>query len=249
MKDAALAGGAQVGALAAAAELYIDVCQRARSAGNTAAYYPGINGATLSLLAGDEAAAMRLAREVLNQLAAFAPEQKRATTRRQRSSRRSSFLVMLRALAIWRTGCGRGYGAGSASRLPRIIEHRATIAADRGSKRPRRRVGGCTFAAAGDPLPRTHHRSFRSSGPGFRRSKNPGSGMRSIACSMRGMSASATARWRLAPTSSSRKLYSKRGASVHVVLPFDRDEFIEISVRLRRRALGRTVPDLFGAGG
>jgi class 3 adenylate cyclase len=78
MKDTALAtiGRDRKGLLAAATEAYSKVYRGAKEAANPEAYYPGVNAATLSLLAGDEAAATRLAWDVLNQLSAFPRDKK-----------------------------------------------------------------------------------------------------------------------------------------------------------------------------
>src|SRR5438128_1076306 len=52
------------------------VHRQAITAGNPEAYYPGVNGATLYLLAGEDAAAAALARQVLDQLAARPADRK-----------------------------------------------------------------------------------------------------------------------------------------------------------------------------
>src|SRR5665213_3329639 len=71
-KDAALAaqGMARQSGLAAAAELYEAAYRREAAAGNAEAYYPGVNAATLWLLADERADAIRLANAVLTELGA-----------------------------------------------------------------------------------------------------------------------------------------------------------------------------------
>lgn len=69
-KDAALdaAGGVSRDGLREAAELYERCYRREAAADNAEAYYPAINAATLWLLAGNRDAAARLARDVLSRL-------------------------------------------------------------------------------------------------------------------------------------------------------------------------------------
>lgn len=73
LKDAALAteDADRPAAMAAAASAYRDVYRKAVAARNQDAYYPGINAATLALLAGHQAEAFALARDVLDRLAAW----------------------------------------------------------------------------------------------------------------------------------------------------------------------------------
>ncbi len=76
LKDAAVAarGPARRELLAAAAAAYEAPYRAARAAGLANAYYPGINCATLRLLAGDAEGAAALARELLAQLAEWPGE-------------------------------------------------------------------------------------------------------------------------------------------------------------------------------
>jgi class 3 adenylate cyclase len=229
MKDAALAGGAQVGALAAAAELYIDVCQRARSAGNTAAYYPGINGATLSLLAGDEAAAMRLAREVLNQLAAFAPEQKgyyEAATELEAElilgdvARARDMANGLRARVRQEAQADYRGLSSTVRQLRLIVEAKGLVDEWADALSPPRVIHylGHIIAPSGVPgrFPAEQESGVRDAIDRLLDARDVGFGYGSLAAGADILFAEALL---------------KRGASVHVVLPFDRDEFIEISVR------------------
>jgi class 3 adenylate cyclase len=74
LKDAALttAGGGRGAALAAAADAYETVYLAAEAAGNPETYYPAVNAATLNLLAGRPDAGATRARAVLKQLAGWA---------------------------------------------------------------------------------------------------------------------------------------------------------------------------------
>src|SRR5579872_4507141 len=68
LKDEALAtqGGERSRRLAAAASAYADLYRQAIAVGNPEGYYPGVNGATLYLLAGQGEKAAALAREILD---------------------------------------------------------------------------------------------------------------------------------------------------------------------------------------
>ncbi|MGH7061223.1 MAG: tetratricopeptide repeat-containing protein, partial [Stellaceae bacterium] len=78
LKDEALAthGNDRAPHFLAAADAYAAVYQRALAAGNPEAYYPGVNGATLYLLAGRAEQASALAREVLATFRAWPPGEK-----------------------------------------------------------------------------------------------------------------------------------------------------------------------------
>lgn len=78
LKDEALAthGNDRAKRLAAAGAAYARLYREAAAAGNPEAYYPGVNGATLYLLAGEAEKAAVLAREVLNRLRTRPAERK-----------------------------------------------------------------------------------------------------------------------------------------------------------------------------
>jgi class 3 adenylate cyclase len=78
LKDEALAAGGAVrtAMFAAAGDAYDALYRTALAAGNPDAYYPGVNGATMHLLAGKTAKASSLAREVLAQLSSRPAETK-----------------------------------------------------------------------------------------------------------------------------------------------------------------------------
>jgi class 3 adenylate cyclase/tetratricopeptide (TPR) repeat protein len=77
LKDAALAtlGTSRTSALLKAAEAYAQVYEKAKQATNRDAYYPGVNAATLYLLGGQHDVACEFAQEVLAQLASAPAEQ------------------------------------------------------------------------------------------------------------------------------------------------------------------------------
>jgi class 3 adenylate cyclase len=77
-KDEALAraGDERRVRLRGAAELYQKAFAEESAAGNPEAYYPGINAASLNLLAGEQATAAALAGKVLDQLSAIPPEKR-----------------------------------------------------------------------------------------------------------------------------------------------------------------------------
>ena len=78
LKDDAVAtsGPARVAKLTKAADAYEAVYRAMLDTGNAEAYYPGINCATLRLLAGDTNSSMSLARQILAELAAWPAEKK-----------------------------------------------------------------------------------------------------------------------------------------------------------------------------
>src|SRR5690348_17408731 len=78
LKDTAIAteGDGRAPLLHAAATAYQDLYRKAKAGGNTESYYPGVNAATLSLLAGREQTAFTLARDVLDQLSQLPPSQR-----------------------------------------------------------------------------------------------------------------------------------------------------------------------------
>lgn len=78
LKDTAIAteGDGRAPLLHAAATAYQDLYRKAKAGGNTESYYPGVNAATLSLLAGREQTAFTLARDVLDQLSRLPASQR-----------------------------------------------------------------------------------------------------------------------------------------------------------------------------
>src|SRR5262249_14713155 len=78
LKDEALAAAGPVRTLMlkAAGDAYASLYRRSAAASNPDAYYPGVNAATLWVLAGQNEAAMALAGEVLDQLASRPADQK-----------------------------------------------------------------------------------------------------------------------------------------------------------------------------
>ena len=78
LKDEALAtqGRDRSKRLSTAAAAYAELYRQAVAVGNPEAYYPGVNGATLYLLAGEADTAAALAREVLERLRAWPADRK-----------------------------------------------------------------------------------------------------------------------------------------------------------------------------
>ena len=231
IKDAALAasGGERATLLAAAAEAYAEVYRRAREAGHPEAYYPAVNGATLRLLAGDEPAAMALAGDVLDQLAVYAPERKnyyevatevearlilgeveraqeaaqgvRAQIRREAHADYRGMAATVRQLRLVVEAKRLAEAWGDALAPPRVIHYGGHIIAPPGA--PGR------FPADQEPLVKAAIDKLLAA-------EDVGFGYGSLAAGADILFAEALL---------------ARGASVHLVLPFDRHEFIEVSVR------------------
>ncbi|HTT80004.1 MAG TPA: adenylate/guanylate cyclase domain-containing protein [Stellaceae bacterium] len=230
LKDAALAasGNERSAALAAAARAYEEVCAATRRAGNKGAYYPGINAATLNLLAGAEAAAVKLAREVLNDLAAWrgsksfyeiaseleaqlvlgdadqAVETAKLVRQQVRSDPQTDYrgqASMLRQLRLIVEARGLTGELLEVLSPPRVIHYLGHIIAAPG-KRGR-------FPADQEPAVRKAIERLLAA-------DNVGFGYGSLAAGADILFAEALL---------------ARGASLHVVLPFDREEFINASVR------------------
>jgi len=231
MKDAALAAAKEdrPGLLDAAARAYRDVYHRAKAAANPEAYYPGINGATLSLLAGDEAKAMALARDVLDQLSVHAADRKayyeiateveaelilgdvarardraRGLRTRMREQAQADYRGMAsttRQLRLVVDAKGIAEAWQDALAPPRVIHYGGHIIAAPG-------VAG-RFRADQEP-------AIKKAIEEMLAAEDVGFGYGSLAAGADILFAEALL---------------ARGASIHVVLPFDREEFIEVSVR------------------
>ena len=231
MKDAALAaaGPERAVLLKAAAEAYAAVYRRAHHAGHPETYYPGINGATLLLLAGDEPGAMTLAGEVLDQLAIHAPERKnyyevatevearlilgdvararevaqglRAQMRREAHADYRGMAATVRQLRLVVDAKGVAEAWQDALAPPRVIHYSGHIIAAPG-------VSGRFPAAQEARVKGAIEKLLADEDVGF--------GYGSLAAGADILFAEALL---------------ARGAGLHLVLPFDRDEFVEISVR------------------
>jgi class 3 adenylate cyclase len=244
LKDAALAisGGDRTAALAATARAYEEVYRAARAAENTEAYYPCINAATLSLLAGDDETSARLAREVLALLAQWPAERKslyevaseleaqlvlgdlisarksaEAVRARVRDTAQSDYrgqATMLRQLRLIVEAKGLGSELLDLLAPPRVIHYLGHIISRPGE--PGR------FPAEQEPaVTKAIEEMLAAEDVGF--------GYGSLAAGADILFAEALL---------------ARGASLHIVLPFDCGEFVEVSVRQRA---GDTWVDRFNA--
>jgi hypothetical protein len=230
LKDAALAAPAstRATALSDAAAAYAAVYAGAKHAGNDEAYYPGVNAATLNLLAGDNEAAERLAREVLDQLAAWpgqkgfyeiaseleaqlvlgdtekARETAKALRQRVRSDAQTDYrgqATMLRQLGLIIEARRLGRDWLGVLSPPRVIHYLGHI-----------------IAAPGKPgrFPAEEERRVKKEIEKLLAEEDVGFGYGSLAAGADILFAEALL---------------KRKASLHVVLPFDRADFMETSVR------------------
>jgi hypothetical protein len=231
MKDEALAatGATRTAALAWAADDYARVYAKAAEAGNAEAYYPGVNAATLYLLAGNEAAAAALARQVLDQLAAWPAERKsyyevaselearlvlgdvaaargsvEAVRARIRDTAQADYRGLsstVRQLGLIIEAKGLGPEWQEALAPPRVVHYLGHIIAPPG--RPGR-------------FPAEQEASVSEAVAAILAAEDVGFGYGSLAAGADILFAEALL---------------DRGASLHVVLPFERDEFIDVSVR------------------
>lgn len=230
LKDAALvaSGGERQRALAAAADAYAAVYAEAKRLGNKEAYYPGVNAATLNLLAGNATAAEALAREVLARLGAWRGDKGFYEI----ASELEAQLVLGdvdRARATVETVRERIRGdaqmdyRGQASMLRQL---RLIIAARRlgpewlEALAPRRVVHylGHIIAPPGKPgrFPAEQEPVVKKAIEKMLADEDVGFGYGSLAAGADILFAEALLR---------------RKASLHVVLPFDRDDFVNESVR------------------
>ena len=231
IKDEALAvsGSGRAAALAWAADDYARVYDKAKAAGNPEAYYPGVNAATLYLLAGNATAATAIAGEVLGQLAAWPAERKSyyevaseleaqlilgALDGARESARAVRAHIRDRALADYR-------GLSSTVRQLRlIIDHKGLGPEWREALAPPRVVHflGHIIAPSGKPgrFPAAQEGQIKIEIAEALAARDIGFGYGSRAAGADILIAGALL---------------ERGASLHVVLPFDREEFVEVSVR------------------
>lgn len=231
MKDAAFAaaGPERAALLSAAAKAYAAVYRRAHQAGHPEAYYPGINGATLLLLAGDEPGAMTLAGEVLDQLAIHAPERKSyyevATEVETRLilgdvARARDAAQGLRAQMRREAHADYRGMAATVRQLRLVVDAKGVAEAWQDALAPPRIIhySGHIIAAPGVPgrFPAEQEARVKGAIEKLLADEDVGFGYGSLAAGADILFAEALL---------------ARGASLHLVLPFDRDEFVEISVR------------------
>jgi hypothetical protein len=231
MKDAALAasGEKRLALLAAAADAYAAVYHEAKKAGHAEAYYPGVNGATLRLLAGEEAAAMQLARDVIAELDTHAPERKEyyevATEVEARLILGDAAVAREKAQGLraqMRREAQTDYRgwAGTVRQLRLVVEAKGLAEAWQDALAPPRVIhfGGHIIAAPGKPgrFPAEQEAKVKKAIEKLLAEEDVGFGYGSLAAGADILFAEALL---------------ARGASLHLVMPFDRDEFVEVSVR------------------
>ena len=229
-KDRALAsaGDARRAGLAEAAELYEHCYRREAAAGNGDAYYPAINAATLWLLAGDRDAAVRLAREVLDRLSL----RQAAPNYYELVSAAEAHLVLgetdaARALVIRaRAEVAGGAEADYRALASTIRQLRLVVATNRLDPRvlaalaPPRVVHYCGHIIA---APGTRGRFPADQEERVRGEIERRLALIDIGFAYGSLAAGADILFAEAALA--------RGASLHLVLPFDRREFVDQSVR------------------
>lgn len=231
LKDVALAatGAKRKALLAAAGDAYAELYGKAIAIGNRNAYYPGVNGATLCLLAGDEDRASRLAHEVLDQLAKIPSEQK---SYYETASELEAQLVLgdlakarKHAEAVRnaiRATSDKDYrGLSSTVRQLRLIVAAKKLDAD--------------WLSDLTPPPIVHFLGHIISAPGSR-GRFPSDQEEEVQAAIAAALDDEDVRFGYGSLAAGADILFaeallRRGASLHVILPFDRVEFIETSVR------------------
>ena len=233
MKDAALAmplGAQRDAAILAAAEAYGRVFQAARAAGNAEAYYPGVNAATLHVLARRQSAADAVAREVLDELTRCAAEPKsyfEAATELEAKlvlgdlvgARASAAVVR----AVIRNPDHADYRGQSSTvrQLRLLVDAKGLAEVWLDELRPPRIIHyvGHIIAAPDQPgrFPAVQEAQVAHRITALLEQRDVAVGYGSLAAGADILFAEALL---------------ARGASVHLVLPFDRADFVEASVRL-----------------
>jgi len=231
MKDAALAtsGAQRTALLAAAADAYSAIYQRAKEIAHPEAYYPGINGASLKLLAGDEASAMALAADVLGELAIHAPDRQNYY---EVATEVEALLILgqveparaaaegLRAQMRRQAHADYRGMATTVRQLRLVIEAKGLAEAWQDALAPPcvMHFGGHIIARPGAPgrFPSEQEMAVKRAIADMLDADDVGFGYGSLAAGADILFAEALL---------------ARGGSLHLVLPFDREEFIEVSVR------------------
>jgi class 3 adenylate cyclase len=229
-KDEALAcaGEERRARLRAAAALYQNVFALERAAGNTEAYYPGINAASLYLLAGDRQTATGLAGSVLDQLAAIGGTERGYW---EAASKAEALLVLGRldeARQCMRTARRLAAAAETTDfgALASTIRQLRLIVAES------RLDEECLAELL---LPRVvHYVGHIISAPG-NRGRFPAGAEPRMAAEIEARIAAADIGFAYGSLAAGADIMFAeallgRGALVNVVLPFNRDEFVEISV-------------------
>jgi class 3 adenylate cyclase len=231
-KDDALShqGAERQTRLRLAAELYEAVFRQEKAAGSTEAYYPGINAATLRLLAGDRAEATSLAQEVLGQLASWPAED------------RGYYEVVteIEALLV----LGRVAEARACVPLIRRITagtEAVSLRARSSTVRQLRLVAGANrldpaWLSALAPPRVIHYLGHIISAPGEERGRLPAEQEAQIAAEIEARIAGAEIGFGYGSLAAGADILFaeallRHGASLQIVLPFNRAEFVDISVR------------------
>jgi hypothetical protein len=231
-KDAALArnGEERLSRLREAARLYEAAFVEAAAASNREAYYPGINAASLFLLAGSNKEATALARTVLEQLGSLPPEQRGYF---ECISEIEALLVLgrldelrLRVKAARRLLAAPG-AIGLRDLASTIRQLRLVVAANR--------LEDAWFAELAPPRV-VHYLGHVISAPGGG-GRFPAAQEGEIAAAIEARIAEAGIGFDYGSLAAGADILFaeallRHGASLHVVLPFNRAEFVEISVRL-----------------
>jgi class 3 adenylate cyclase len=231
LKDEAIAttGPERARKLIEAVAAYEAVYRSMQAAGSRESYYPGINCATLHLLAGDDAAAEVLARELLDRLAAWPAEDK---TYYEIATELEARLII-----------GDFAGAGSAARIIAAQARENSqhdFRALASTIRQLRLVAAAkqidieTLAALAPPRV-IHYLGHIISAPGGR-GRFPASEEEAARRQIVHRIAAADISFAYGSLAAGADILFaeavlERGASLHVVLPFAVEEFIEVSVR------------------
>lgn len=231
-KDAALAnrGKARRAGLQLSAELYEAVFRQEMEAVSPESYYPGINAATLRLLSGDRDAAESLARDVLEQLSSWPMERRRYY----------EVVTEIEALLV----LGRVDEA--RSRVP--VVHRMNAGKDAVSLRARsstvrqlrlvaeaNRLVGAWLSELAPPRV-IHYLGHIISAPGEGPGRFPAEREDEVGAAIEARIADAGIGFGYGSLAAGADILFaeallRHGASLQIILPFNRMEFVEISVR------------------
>jgi hypothetical protein len=230
-KDDALArsGAERQSRVREAAQLYQAVFAEETAASNPEAYYPGINAASLFLLAGDRGAATALASTVLQQLRSIPPEQRGYY---ERATEIEALLVLGRLdEARRRVDAARGMFAapgavGFRDLASTIRQLRLVVAANR--------IDAGWLAELAPPRV-VHYLGHIISAPGGR-GRFPAEQEGEIAAAVETRVAEARIGFAYGSLAAGADILLaeallRHGASLDVVLPFNKAEFVDISVR------------------
>jgi class 3 adenylate cyclase len=231
LKDAAVAttGPERIAKLTAAGDAYAAVYRQMQEAGDPEAYYPGINCATLRLLAGDNASAEALARKILGELAASAADD------------RSYYEIATELEARLIIGDFQGAGAAVRAIAMQVKENpqhdfRALASTIRQLRRvvAAKQIDADTLAALAPPRI-IHYLGHIISAPGGR-GRFPASEEETIRRQIAERIAASDIAFAYGSLAAGADILFaeallERGVRLSVVLPFAVEEFVEVSVR------------------